>query len=101
MGDRHVQRWRELLRRREQSRGLLVAFEGPDGSGKSTQRKLFKTWLKSEGREVVTVEGMSHQSTPHPLQIAFAEIGAAQCGYCTPGILLAAKSFLDRNPRPS
>jgi len=56
MGDRHVQRWRELLRRREQSRGLLVAFEGPDGSGKSTQRKLFKTWLKSEGREVVTTK---------------------------------------------
>jgi len=57
--------------------------------------------IELEGREVVTVEGMSRQSTPHPLQIAFAEIGAAQCGYCTPGILLAAKSFLDRNPRPS
>ena len=44
-----LQRWRELLKAREQSRGLLVAFEGPDGSGKSTQHKLFKSWLKSQG----------------------------------------------------
>jgi carbon-monoxide dehydrogenase small subunit len=36
----------------------------------------------------------------HPLQLAFAEMGAAQCGYCTPGILLAAKALLDRNPLP-
>ncbi len=49
-------KWRQLLQRREATRGLLVAFEGPDGSGKTTQRKLFKTWLKSEGREVVTTE---------------------------------------------
>ncbi len=48
------QRWRELVRRRETARGLLVAFEGPDGSGKTTQRRLFRTWLKSEGRKVVT-----------------------------------------------
>ena len=39
---------------RSRRRGLLVAFEGPDGSGKTTQRKLFKTWLKSEGHKVVT-----------------------------------------------
>ena len=39
-----------------QRRGLLVAFEGPDGSGKTTQRKLFKTWLKSEGYDVVTTK---------------------------------------------
>ena len=56
MTQRDGQRWRELLRRREATRGLLVAFEGPDGSGKTTQRKLFKTWLKSEGREVVTTK---------------------------------------------
>lgn len=56
MTQRDEQRWRELLRRREATRGLLVAFEGPDGSGKTTQRKLFKTWLKSEGREVVTTK---------------------------------------------
>ena len=47
-------RLRELLRRQEKKRGFLVAFEGPDGSGKTTQRKLFKTWLRSVGHEVVT-----------------------------------------------
>ncbi len=45
---------RSLVRARERSRGLLIAFEGPDGAGKTTQRKLFKTWLKSEGHKVVT-----------------------------------------------
>src|SRR4029453_1843308 len=45
---------RALVRARERSRGLLIAFEGPDGAGKTTQRKLFKTWLKGEGHEVVT-----------------------------------------------
>jgi dTMP kinase len=47
-------RIRELLRRQEKKRGFLVAFEGPDGAGKTTQRKLFKTWLRSVGHEVVT-----------------------------------------------
>jgi dTMP kinase len=45
---------RSLVRARERGRGLLIAFEGPDGAGKTTQRKLFKTWLKSEGHRVVT-----------------------------------------------
>jgi dTMP kinase len=56
----NAQRWRRLARRRftdpKRERGLLVAFEGPDGSGKTTQRKLFKTWLKSEGYDVVTTK---------------------------------------------
>jgi dTMP kinase len=56
MGERALGRWREILKRREQSRGLLVAFEGPDGSGKTTQRKLFKTWLKAEGIPVTTTK---------------------------------------------
>src|SRR5258706_887146 len=51
-----TRRWRQLLQNREAGRGLLVAFEGPDGSGKTTQRKLFKTWVKSQGREVVTTK---------------------------------------------
>ncbi len=50
--------------------------------------------------EVLTVEGLTEGGRVHPLQLAFAEIGAAQCGYCTPGILLAAKALLDRNPMP-
>ena len=63
-----------------------------------------------EGAEVTTVEGLataghgargSEATLLHPLQIAFAEEGAAQCGYCTPGMLMAAKALLDVNPRPS
>jgi carbon-monoxide dehydrogenase small subunit len=56
--------------------------------------------VEIEGREILTVEGMTAQGIAHPLQVAFAETGAAQCGYCTPGILLAAKSLLERNPTP-
>jgi dTMP kinase len=50
------QRLRDLILSREGKRGLLIAFEGPDGSGKTTQRKLFKSWLKSEGQDVVTTK---------------------------------------------
>ena len=57
--------------------------------------------LDLEGREILTVEGMASGSQPHPLQVAFAELGAAQCGYCTPAMLLTAKALLDRNPTPS
>ena len=51
--------------------------------------------------EILTVEGMANGPKLHPLQTAFAEEGAAQCGYCTPGMLLAAKALLDANPRPT
>jgi carbon-monoxide dehydrogenase small subunit len=53
------------------------------------------------GREVTTVEGLQPGLALHPLQAAFADLGAAQCGYCTPGILLAAKALLDADPHPS
>src|SRR5215510_947526 len=52
-------------------------------------------------REIVTVEGMTQNGQIHPLQKAFADLGAAQCGYCIPGILLTAKALLDENPRPT
>ena len=51
--------------------------------------------------EVTTVEGLATGANLHPLQTAFAEEGAAQCGYCTPGMLMAAKALLDETPRPS
>ena len=57
--------------------------------------------LECEGRKIETVEGMARGAELHPLQAAFAELGAAQCGYCTPGILLTAKALLAREPRPS
>src|SRR5207237_720461 len=53
-----------------------------------------------EGHEITTVEGMAGTEL-HPLQQTFAELGAAQCGYCTPGILLTAKALLENSPRPS
>ena len=53
------------------------------------------------GRRIETVEGMQEGNALHPLQEAFADLGAAQCGYCTPGILLTARSLLEANPRPS
>ena len=57
--------------------------------------------LQAEGRAITTVEGLAAGSELHPLQQAFAELGAAQCGYCTPGILLASKSFLESNQHPT
>jgi len=57
--------------------------------------------IECDGREVVTVEGLAADSRLHPLQDAFAELGAAQCGYCTPGILVAAKALLDHNSNPT
>jgi aerobic-type carbon monoxide dehydrogenase small subunit (CoxS/CutS family) len=57
--------------------------------------------LECEGRRVETVEGMASAAGLHPLQRAFAELGAAQCGYCTPGFLLTAKALLDANGAPT
>jgi aerobic-type carbon monoxide dehydrogenase small subunit (CoxS/CutS family) len=57
--------------------------------------------VECEGRKVVTIEGLASGSKLHPLQSAFADLGAAQCGYCTPGILSAAKALLDQNPNPT
>ena len=55
----------------------------------------------AEGREVTTVLGLGDMDRPHPLQRLFADLGAAQCGFCIPGIIIAAKGLLDRNPDPS
>src|SRR5579872_211011 len=57
--------------------------------------------LECEGCDVVTVEGLRNEGVLHPLQEAFADLGAAQCGYCTPAILLTAKALLDQNPSPT
>ena len=54
-----------------------------------------------EGRSVETLDGIRNGPNLHPLQRAFAEAFAAQCGYCTPGMIMAAKALLDRNPSPS
>ena len=57
--------------------------------------------LDAESREVTTVEGMVENGQLHPLQDTFADTGAAQCGYCTPGFMLAAKELIEKNSKPS
>jgi carbon-monoxide dehydrogenase small subunit len=57
--------------------------------------------LEAQGREVTTIEGLAQGDQLHPIQKAFAEYGAVQCGFCTPGMILAAKALLDSNPHPT
>jgi aerobic-type carbon monoxide dehydrogenase small subunit (CoxS/CutS family) len=57
--------------------------------------------MQADGREVLTVEGLEEHGRLHPLQQAFIDLGGVQCGFCTPGMLLSAKSLLDVNPDPS
>ncbi len=57
--------------------------------------------LDARGKEVLTIEGLSGGENLHPIQEAFLEQGAFQCGYCTPGMILSAKALLDENPRPT
>jgi aerobic carbon-monoxide dehydrogenase small subunit len=57
--------------------------------------------LEAQGREVMTIEGLAQGDQLHPVQKAFAEYGAVQCGFCTPGMILAAKALLDSNPHPT
>lgn len=57
--------------------------------------------VQVDGKEVLTVEGLANGTKLHPLQEAFLEEAALQCGFCTPGFLVAAKALLDENPAPS
>jgi carbon-monoxide dehydrogenase small subunit len=57
--------------------------------------------VDAQGKEILTIEGLSHDGKLHPLQKSFAEKGAIQCGFCTPGMILTAKAFLDEHPHPS
>lgn len=56
---------------------------------------------QAEGREIVTVEGLAEDGTLHPVQESFIEAGAVQCGFCTPGLIVAAHDLLERNAKPS
>ncbi len=68
--------------------------------GEATLSCITPVW-EAEGREVTTVEGLASAEAPHPLQDAFDLNGAAQCGFCTPGILCSAAVLLDRSPSPT
>jgi aerobic carbon-monoxide dehydrogenase small subunit len=57
--------------------------------------------VEAEGQEITTIEGLAQAGKIHPLQQAFIEEGAIQCGFCSPGMILTAKAFLDSNPHPT
>lgn len=56
---------------------------------------------QADGCEITTIEGIGNRRSPHPVQKAFVEVGAVQCGFCTPGMVLSAKNLLDNNTHPS
>lgn len=57
--------------------------------------------IKAEEKEIVTIEGIAQGTRLHPIQEAFVEAGAVQCGFCTPGMIITAKALLDKNPNPT
>ncbi len=69
-------------------------------NGEAVNSCLVLAW-QADGAEIVTDAGLGTLEDPHPLQEAFADAGAAQCGYCTPGMIVSAKALLDRNPHPT
>jgi carbon-monoxide dehydrogenase small subunit len=68
-------------------------------NGKPVNSCLVLAW-QADGAQVITNAGLGTLEHPHPLQEAFADHGAVQCGYCTPGMIISAKALLDRNPDP-
>ncbi|RLE35091.1 (2Fe-2S)-binding protein [Candidatus Acetothermia bacterium] len=68
--------------------------------GKLVNSCLVLAW-QADGREILTASGLGSIEHPHPIQEAFADTGAVQCGYCTPGMIMATKALLDVNPDPS
>ena len=69
-------------------------------NGEAVNSCLVLAW-QADGAEILTNAGLGTLDDPHPLQEAFADAGAAQCGYCTPGMIISAKALLDRNPHPT
>lgn len=57
--------------------------------------------IQASGKDILTIEGMADGATLHPIQQAFVDKGAIQCGFCTPGMILSAKALLDSNPKPT
>lgn len=57
--------------------------------------------LDVQGKKILTIEGLAKGGQPDPIQLAFVEHGAIQCGFCTPGAIMSSKALLDRNPSPS
>ncbi len=75
------------------------------GQAQDERGKLITSCLvlapEADGCEVLTIEGLARNGDLHPVQQAFIDAGGVQCGFCTPGMIMAAKALLDRNPRPT
>ena len=57
--------------------------------------------IRAQGKDILTIEGLGKEGCLHPIQSAFVEYGALQCGFCTPGMIMSAKGLLDENPKPT
>lgn len=68
--------------------------------GEAVNSCVIPAW-KAQGKEIITIEGLSEGTRLHPIQQAFIDAGAVQCGYCTPGMVMSAKALLDKNPDPT
>jgi len=105
-----VEPWRTLLDVLRYDLGLTGVKEGCGNgncgtctvllNGKAVNSCLVFA-VEVEGKEITTIEGLYRQGELHPLQQAFIEEGAVQCGFCTPGFILTAKALLDSNPHPT
>ena len=78
---------------------VLLAMPGAE-RGQAVNSCLVLAW-QADGSAITTVAGLGTAAQPHPLQAAFADAGAIQCGYCSPGLIIAAKALLDVNPHPT
>jgi aerobic-type carbon monoxide dehydrogenase small subunit (CoxS/CutS family) len=78
---------------------VLLAMPGAERA-EAVNSCLVLAW-QADGAGITTVAGLGTAERPHPLQAAFADAGAIQCGYCSPGFIIAAKALLDRNPHPT
>ncbi len=77
-----------------------VLLRLPDAASLAVNSCLVLAW-QADGAEITTVAGLGTAGEPHPIQTAFADAGAIQCGFCTPGTIIAAKALLDRIPQPT
>ena len=78
---------------------VLLAMPGAE-CGEAVNSCLVLAW-QADGATITTAAGLGTGAQPHPIQAAFADTGAIQCGYCTPGLVIAAKALLDRTPHPT
>ena len=112
-GDSHeilVQPWQTLLSALRDELNLTGTKEGCSNGNCGACTVLFNgrtvdscvvLAAEADGAEVITVEGLAHDSKLDPIQQAFISYGALQCGFCTPGFLISARYLLDHNPKPS